>query len=140
MDNNPNSTDDISEYKHQINLDIEASINSIIKHTNIIFESIKFNETQELEETNNLQILSSTQMIGNKMNNLLKTINLMKADFLKKSEFNYESKKEIDKANSESLNNIYKRIDLLQDLHNNMSISLKDFKSRKNYMYCMSYN
>jgi len=139
MDNNNNNVD-IAEYKHQINIDIDSSTNSIIKHINIIFESIKFNENQELEETNNLQILSSIEMIGDKMNNLLKINNLMKADLLKKSEFNHEIKKEIDKSNSDNISTYYKRIELLQDLHNNMSSALKDFKSRKNYLYSMSYN
>jgi len=139
MENNNNNID-VTEYKHQINLNIDSSINSIIKHTNIIFESIKFNENQELEETNNLQILSSTEIVSNKMTNLLKIINLMKADLLKKSDFNYESKKEIDKLNTDNINNFYKRLDLLQELQNNMSFSLKDYKSKKSYIYSMNYN
>ena len=84
-----NSTN-IIQTKHDLNLRIDEAVYSITKHLSTIFDSIKFNENQELEETNNLQLMSSTEMVSNKLNNLFNIVNEMKADFLKKSEVQFD--------------------------------------------------
>lgn len=131
---------DITQYKHQINLDIDETISSILKHMMVIFESIKFNESQELEETNNLLVLSSTEMVCNKINNLMKIVNLMKADYLKKSEYNYDEEKKNHKQNSLHLGSINKKIEDLQEIHNNISHTIKELKNKKTYSYSLNYN
>ena len=133
------NTKDIKEIKNEINQNVDESISSIMKNMKTIFESIKFNESQELEETNILSTLSSTEIISNKINVLFNNVISMKADFLKRNDFPQENEKDY-KNSDKMIKNMNSKINFLQDKSKTISLFLKDLKAKKNYLNSQSFN
>ena len=133
------NTRDIKEIKNEINQNVDDSISSIIKNMKTIFESIKFNENQDLEETNILSTLSSTEIISNKINVLFNNVISMKADFLKRNDFHQEYEKDY-KNSDKIIKNLNLKINFLQDKSKTISLFLKEIKAKKNYIYSQSFN
>lgn len=125
------NTPSITE-KRDFHITIDNSFNHILRSLEFIFEAIKYNEVQYLEEANDLELATSVLTISNELNYLLKLINDMKAKFIK----SYEPKK-MNKQRQKDLNkdkqDITIRLNLLQELHNEMNNNLKEWKSTKTW-------
>lgn len=120
----------ITTEKKDLHIAIDNSFNHILRSLEFIFEGIKYNEVQYLEEANDLELSTSILTISNELNYLLKLINDMKGKFIK----SYEPKK-MNKQRQKDLNkdkqDILIRLNLLQELHNEMNHNLKEWKLTK---------
>jgi hypothetical protein len=124
--------------KEETHKRIEDNFNHLIKYLGNIFEKIKFN--QEKEDTNSFEILTSSEAITIRLEELTKIVSELKIDFLKKNSFDVEqikgNKKKLDSYMSEMGQ---KMIDL-QNIHDNASNLLKEWKQNKNYKFTINQN
>jgi hypothetical protein len=134
-------TSDSNYKKDEINKKIDDSFYSILKNLGVLFESVKFNDTQLLEEANNLDILSSTETISNRLSDLVKIVYEMKVDYMKRNEYDQNKRKEVRKKIESSITQtINPKLTQLQDLFNHTNSLIKESRHNKYYKYSFNYN
>lgn len=124
--------------KNEIHKRVDDIFNHITKYMGNIFEKIKFNDDTIIEDTNSLEILTSSEAICNRFEDLSNIVNEMKIQFLKKRTYDLEQRKELKKRLDIYMNELSIKVLELQNVHDNYSNILKDWKNNKIYKTAVS--